>query len=88
MTQPIAATGPPTETALRGWYRDPWKRDSLRFWDGRVWTARARPLEPVSVVTYQPGDAYTNFMLTVATCGLWAPVWMVRAATRYRVKRR
>lgn len=29
-----------------GWYRDPWRSDDLRWWDGRTWTdwVHARPL--------------------------------------------
>lgn len=87
MTQPVAAIGPPTAAARKGWYRDPWQRDGLRYWDGRAWTSRARPLEPVTVTTYAPSDPFTNAMLTLATCGLWAPVWMARAGTRHSVKK-
>jgi hypothetical protein len=87
MTQPFAP-GPPTEFARRGWYLDPWDRDQLRYWDGRQWAPRVRPLEPVTIVTVRPGDVFTNAMLTLATCGLWAPVWMLRTGARTRVKRR
>jgi hypothetical protein len=88
MTQPIQGIGPPTAAARRGWYSDPWQTDALRYWNGYGWTGRARPLEPVTLVTYPPGDTFTNLALTVLTCGLWAPVWMVRAGARTRVRRR
>lgn len=88
-----AATGPvwppPGERAPRGWYRNPDRSsaDALRFWDGRQWTESTRPVSTDLRVEYRPpGDAYTNLLLTVLTFGLWAPVWMVRAGPRYRVR--
>jgi hypothetical protein len=90
MTQPIQARppGPPTQVARKGWYRDPWQRDSVRYWDGWQWTPRVRPLQPVTLVTYPRGDTFTNAMLTVVTCGLWAPVWMLRSSARHKVRKR
>lgn len=87
MTAPVTATGPPTEAGRPGWYRDPWQRDALRYWDGRAWTARARPLEPVTLMTYRPIDPGTGLILTLLTCGLYAPVWMARAGVRHKVRR-
>lgn len=80
--------GPPSERAPRGWYRNPDRRDpaQLRFWDGRQWTNQTRRLTMCRIEHKPAGDVFTNAILTVLTMGLWAPVWMVRASDRYRVR--
>lgn len=58
----------------------------MRFWDGSHWTDATRVLK-MTRIEYKPaGDVFTNLMLTVLTMGLWAPVWMVRAGERYRIR--
>jgi hypothetical protein len=34
-----AASGPAVLTTPAGWYSDPWRRSSLRYWDGGAWTS-------------------------------------------------
>jgi hypothetical protein len=79
----------PSELAPAGWYRNPdtRQRDHLRYWNGRQWTEVTRPVVRCRIEHRPPGDAWTNFWLTVLTMGLWAPVWMVRSAHRYRVRK-
>lgn len=69
-----------------GWYRT--DGDRLRYWDGRAWTARRRELGAVTIRVSPAGDPFYNALLTVVTCGLWAPVWMARAGERRKIKRR
>lgn len=77
---------PPAPAAPRGWFRDPWQQASLRYWDGRQWTPRIRDTGRAVIIRKSKGDTFTNLALTVATCGLWAPVWMLRSADRHTVR--
>jgi hypothetical protein len=81
---PVPELMPPG--TVRGWYQVPDGR--LRYWNGDRWTGTVRALEPVTIEIRRKGDFVSNLMLTILTCGLWAPVWMIRAGPRYRVKRR
>jgi len=70
-----------------GWYQTT-ERGQLRYWDGRVWTAQRRELGAVTIRVSPAGDPFYNALLTVATCGLWAPIWMRRAGERRKVVKR
>lgn len=66
-----------------GWYPDS-SGSGLRYFDGRAWTPsvapptqQAFPHMP-SVTVTQPNHGL-HAILTILTCGLWAPIWFVIA---------
>jgi hypothetical protein len=79
-----------------GWYPD--GRGAVRWWDGNRWTGHVQPRPPVAVVPVaQPlpkryvtrgvsgTEHLIHLVLTVATCGLWLIVWLIRMfAGRHR----
>lgn len=69
-----------------GWYPDPNGSGGQRWYDGTQWTAHAappppRPLygpAPVLVVNQGPRvNHLLHLILTLLTCGFWAPVWII-----------
>ena len=73
-----------------GWY--PNGPGLERWWDGRQWgpQTRAVPATPRKAVAYVPHQTHPLFhlVMTVITCGLWLPVWLVVAIVQSITKRR
>ena len=75
-----------------GWYPNPSGAPGQRYFDGRQWTHHAVPLSPPPsivinntvgapapvVVTTGPNHAL-HLVLTLLTCGMWLPVWLIVA---------
>jgi hypothetical protein len=78
MTQPSPATG---------WYPDPNGGPGQRYWDGQNWTIVAPPAPAAPPYGHWPQPTVlpvrTNhamhILLSLLTCGLWIPVWIVMA---------
>lgn len=79
----MAAPLPPA-----GWYPDPSGAAGQRYFDGATWTASHAPPPPSIVINnvmggYPPvlvkqGPNHAlHLVLTVLTCGLWLPVWLI-----------
>lgn len=82
---------PPQPMPPAGWHPD--GTGVLRYWDGFRWTERTAPMPqpvPQPIVQYAPvvqpaqqpyiPDATNHvlhLLLTLVTCGLWAPVWLL-----------
>ena len=72
-------------TAAPGWYPDPQNQGVQRYWDGERWTERVAAATPqANAVVYNNvrvkgvgGDSALHLLLTILTCGLWLPVWIV-----------
>lgn len=66
-----------------GWYPDPGAVNTMRYWDGRAWTAQSAPMMPPQppVVIAAPAGVnhLIHLILTLVTCGMWAPVWLLIA---------
>ena len=65
-----------------GWYPDPGIPGTRRYWSGAAWT------EHVAMATVQvggqvyvppPTNHVLHLLLTLLTCGLWAPMWILIA---------
>ena len=59
-----------------GWYPS---AGGQRFWDGEQWTDQFAPTPPQAVVAVR--EPFTtnhvlHLLVTIVTCGLWAPVWL------------
>jgi hypothetical protein len=73
-----------------GWYPDPSGAPGQRYFDGRQWTHHAVPPPPSIVinntvgapapvvVTTGPNHAL-HLVLTLLSCGMWLPVWLIVA---------
>lgn len=82
--------------AVPNWYPDPSGAPALRYWDGQQWTGHYAPAVPAvqpaaaahAVVVNHGGSGGVNhglhLILTVLTCGLWAPIWLILAACNPR----
>jgi hypothetical protein len=82
----------PAPAPQPGWYPDPAGEPGQRYFDGAQWTVHAPPpLSPPTivinnnvgtsapfVVTTGPNHAL-HLVLTVLTCGMWLPVWLLIA---------
>ena len=78
------------------WYPDPTAPGVLRYWDGVRWTEHRQAATPPpgsatvvnNVNVNGGGGSYVglHIVLTLLTCGLWLPVWLlieiVRAVSR------
>lgn len=70
-------------TAPQGWYPDPSGMPGQRYFDGQDWTAHYTPAPPQPVyqnpyVVVNRGSDHTfHLLMTLFTCGLWLPVWIV-----------
>ena len=75
-----------------GWYPDPSGQPGQRYFDGLRWTqhftphAPAAPAPAVAVAVANAGGGGSNggmhvvhLLLTLLTCGLWLPIWIIFA---------
>lgn len=72
-----------------GWYPDPTGQPGQRYHDGRRWTAHfvpappPAPAQPQAVAVAVANGGGTNhalhLVLTLFTCGLWLPIWLIAA---------
>ena len=74
-----------------GWYQTGTGLE--RWWDGRTWGPQTRPLPavvPHKAVAWVPHQTHPTFhlIMTLITCGLWLPVWLVIAIVQGMTKRR
>ncbi|WP_078323655.1 DUF2510 domain-containing protein [Mycobacteroides salmoniphilum] len=68
-----------------GWYPDPNGSGGQRYFDGGQWTAHAAPppmpaFGPAPVIVVRPEvrvNHLLHLILTLITCGLWAPIWII-----------
>ncbi|BDB40502.1 MULTISPECIES: DUF2510 domain-containing protein [Mycobacterium] len=81
-----------SNTPSPGWYPDPSGVPGQRFFDGRQWTYRQPPPPPAPaiiinnnvgtpppvVLTGGPNHAL-HLVLTLLTCGMWLPIWLIVA---------
>jgi hypothetical protein len=91
---------PPVAATPAGWYPDPRAGGVQRYWDGERWTEHVAAVQraPAQAVVVRPPQpkGYTtrgvsgsehllHVILTVMTCGLWLPVYLIRMlAGRHR----
>lgn len=76
-----------------GWYPDPSGAPGQRYFDGQQWTYQAPPQSPPQqlvvinntvsaptpfVISAGPNHAL-HLVLTLLTCGMWLPVWLIVA---------
>jgi len=76
-----------------GWYPDPSGAASVRYWDGARWTNyRSAPTPPQMsaphpmYVVSGPNHA-VHLILSLVTCGMWLPVWLIIALVDHRTVR-
>jgi threonine/homoserine/homoserine lactone efflux protein len=78
---------------LPGWYPDPSGAPGQRYWDGQQWTAVPPPpvqqpivinnvvgsnmAAPTPVFVRTGPNHALHLVLTLLTCGMWAPVWLI-----------
>ncbi|MEO3761223.1 DUF2510 domain-containing protein [Mycobacterium sp. B14F4] len=88
-------TAPAAPAVAAAWYPDPTNAGLMRYWDGTQWTEhRAAAAPQASAVVYNNvavrggGDSLVglHIVLTILTCGLWLPIWLlieiIRAVSR------
>ncbi|MBO0864882.1 MAG: DUF2510 domain-containing protein [Mycobacterium sp.] len=69
------------------WYQDPSGTLGQRYWDGQQWTYHAPPPQPSIVINNTPAPVIVtngpnhalHLILTLLTCGMWLPVWLIVA---------
>uniref|UniRef100_A0AB39U1Q0 DUF2510 domain-containing protein n=8 Tax=unclassified Caudoviricetes TaxID=2788787 RepID=A0AB39U1Q0_9CAUD len=87
---PTVPVPPPTYSApapppAANWYPDPQSPGILRYWDGVRWTEHRSAATPTATATVYNNvnvrgggsDAGVHLILTILTCGLWIPVWII-----------
>jgi hypothetical protein len=84
---------PSQPVAAPGWHPDPTGAPLLRYFDGQQWTAHTAPPPPqydvpppssavaVAVAVANGGgpNHVLHAVLTLVTCGLWLPIWIIVA---------
>jgi threonine/homoserine/homoserine lactone efflux protein len=73
----------PAPAPQPGWYPDPSGRPGQRYFDGHQWTIAAPPQPSIIINNFAapargPNTAL-HLVLTVFTCGMWLPVWLIIA---------
>lgn len=63
---PGTSSGPPP-----GWYKDPSGAPALRWWDGRQWTAHARPNDPPAPAGQEPGGRHRGSASALDSQASW-----------------
>ena len=81
-----------TPNAQPGWYPDPSGQPGQRNFDGQRWTKHFTPTPPPMLVAPAPAPSVAvavsagggtnhalHLTLTLLTCGLWLPIWILVA---------
>ena len=80
-----------TPDVAPGWYPDPSGQPGQRYHDGQRWTQHFTPMPPVVPASATAvalavnggggsGGAHAvHAILTLLTCGLWLPIWLIFA---------
>lgn len=75
-------------TPAPGWYPDPAGQPGQRYHDGYRWTTHFVPAAPIAPAPQAIAVAVANggganhalhLVLTLFTCGLWLPIWIIAA---------
>jgi hypothetical protein len=72
----------PAPAPQPGWYPDPSGRPGQRYFDGQQWTIAAPPPSIIInnfVAPARGPNTALHLALTVFTCGMWLPVWLIIA---------
>ena len=74
----------PAPAPQPGWYPDPSGGPGQRYFDGHQWTISAPPQPSIVInnnIVAPAGGPNTalHLALTVFTCGMWLPVWLIIA---------
>jgi hypothetical protein len=81
----------PAPAPQPGWYPDPSGGPGQRYFDGHQWTIGAPPPPPIiinNIVAPASGpNTALHLVLTVFTCGMWLPVWLIIALVDNRSAR-
>lgn len=81
-----APSPPPPPVTPPSWYPDPKSPGILRYWDGLQWTEHRQAATPQATATVVNnvsvrggGDSMVglHIVLTILSCGLWLPVWLL-----------
>jgi uncharacterized membrane protein len=77
----------PAPAPQPGWYPDPSGGPGQRYFDGHQWTVGAPPntISP-PLVAGSPNTAL-HLALTLLTCGMWLPIWLILVLTDSRQAR-
>ena len=69
-----------------GWYRDPSGTPEVQYWNGTGWVADQAP--PRAAGPRRVPDRLDNrvhLVLTLVTCGLWLPAWLIIALLNHHM---
>jgi threonine/homoserine/homoserine lactone efflux protein len=82
----------PAPAPQPGWYPDPSGGPGQRYFDGHQWTIGAPPPPSIIInnnIVAPPSGPNTalHLALTVFTCGMWLPVWLIIALVDNRQAR-
>jgi threonine/homoserine/homoserine lactone efflux protein len=82
----------PAPAPQPGWYPDPSGGPGQRYFDGNQWTIGAPPPPSIIInnnIVAPPSGPNTalHLALTVFTCGMWLPVWLMIALVDNRQAR-
>jgi threonine/homoserine/homoserine lactone efflux protein len=82
----------PAPAPQPGWYPDPSGGPGQRYFDGHQWTIGAPPPPSIiinnNIVAPASGpNTALHLALTVFTCGMWLPVWLIIALVDNRQAR-
>ena len=71
---PPLATPPPPSSAPAGWYEDPWKQASWRWYDGAIWTGHIHGPPPTAAIPPPtPNGAVGNQLTRASTSAQGTP---------------
>jgi len=73
-----------------GWYPHPEGKPAVMWWDGNAWDvsrqrwfgAVVEPQQTVIVNQRKQVNHALHLILTLLTCGLWLPVWIIVAIAK------
>jgi hypothetical protein len=73
----------PAPAPQPGWYPDPSGAPGQRYFDGHQWTISAPPQPSIVINNFVAPTSGPNtalhLALTLFTCGMWLPVWLIIA---------